>query len=124
MKSIIQISPLARGQAVYRARALYMTVNDTLEYNDSLVCRQLNYFREAQVEWEQKNEIKVNEEKLSLQVFPNCNEGCKKKRHTTVSLYNSQKQENLCLVAGARTFLKEGQARTDALPLLFRKGRV
>jgi hypothetical protein len=25
---------------------------------------------------------------------------------------------------GARTLLKEGQARTDALPLLFRKGRV
>lgn len=71
LKSIIHICPQAGGPAVYRARALYMTVNDTLEYNDSLVCRQVNYFREKQEEWEQKAAIKSNKEKFSLYLFPN-----------------------------------------------------
>ncbi len=71
MKSIIQISPLARGQAVYRARALYMTVNDTIEYHDSLVCRQANFFRESQEQWEQKAEIKIKKDDLYIYLFPN-----------------------------------------------------
>ncbi len=71
LESIIHICPQAGGPAVYMARALYMTVNDTIEYNDSLVCRQVNLFKESQEQWEQKAEIKVNKEKLNLLVFPN-----------------------------------------------------
>lgn len=71
LQSIIHICPQAGGPAVYRARALYITVNDTIEYHDSLVCMQANFFREAQQQWEQKVTLKVSNEKISLQVFPN-----------------------------------------------------
>ena len=37
----------------------------------------------------------------------------KKKRHSAVSLFNSQKKENLCLVAGARL---------ERTPFPFREG--
>lgn len=71
MQSIIHICPQAGGSAVYRARALYRTVNDTIEYNDSVVCRQENYFREEQAEWEQFAQLKPIKDKLSLLIFPN-----------------------------------------------------
>ncbi|MCC7532399.1 MAG: T9SS type A sorting domain-containing protein, partial [Bacteroidia bacterium] len=71
LESIIHICPQAGGPAVFRARALYQTVNDTVIYNDSLVCRDINYYREIQEQWEQKAEIKSNKEKFSLYLFPN-----------------------------------------------------
>lgn len=71
LQSIIQICPQAGGPAVYRARALYMTVNDTIEYHDSLVCRQANYFKESQEHWEQKAEIKTKKENLNVYLYPN-----------------------------------------------------
>lgn len=54
-----------------RARALYMTVNDTIEYHDSLVCRQVNIFRESQEQWEQKAEIKNKKDNLNVYLYPN-----------------------------------------------------
>jgi hypothetical protein len=71
LESIIYICPQAGGDAVYMARALYTTVNDSIEYNDSLVCRQVNLFRESEAQWELKSDIIVKKEKLSLQVYPN-----------------------------------------------------
>jgi hypothetical protein len=71
LESIIHICPLAGGPAVYRARALYITVNDTIEYHDSLVCRQANFFRESQEQWEQKAEIKIKKDDLNIYLFPN-----------------------------------------------------
>jgi hypothetical protein len=71
LQSIIHICPQAGGPAVYRARALYMTVNDTMVYNDSLICRQANYFRESQEQWEQKAEIKNKKDNLNVYLYPN-----------------------------------------------------
>lgn len=71
LESIIHICPQAGGPAVYRARALYMTVNDTMVYNDSLICRQANYFRDSQEQWEQKAEIKTKKDNLSIYLYPN-----------------------------------------------------
>jgi hypothetical protein len=71
LESIIHICPQAGGNAVYSARALYRTVNDTMVYNDSLVCRQVGYFREIKEEWERNNTIKEMKETLRLMVFPN-----------------------------------------------------
>lgn len=71
LESIIHICPQAGGPAVYRARALYMTVNDTMVYNDSLICRQANYYRESQEQWEQKAEIKNKKDNLNVYLYPN-----------------------------------------------------
>jgi len=71
LEGIVHICPQAGGPAVYGARALYMTVNDTIEYNDSLVCRQVNFFRESQERWEQKSVIKAKKENLSVYLYPN-----------------------------------------------------
>jgi hypothetical protein len=71
LQGIIHICPQAGGPAVYRARALYITVNDTIEYHDSLVCRQANFFRESQEQWEQKAEIKIKKDDLNIYLFPN-----------------------------------------------------
>lgn len=71
LQGIIHICPQAGGPAVYRARALYITVNDTIVYNDSLVCREANFFRESQEEWEQKAAIKVKKDDLSVYLYPN-----------------------------------------------------
>jgi hypothetical protein len=46
-------------------------LNDTLVYNDSLVCREVNFYREAQQQWEQKAEVKANKEKFSIYLYPN-----------------------------------------------------
>ena len=40
-------------------------------FNDSLVCRQANFFREAQQQWEQKAAIKVKKDDLSVYLYPN-----------------------------------------------------
>ncbi len=45
---ISHICPQAGGPSVYKARALYQLVNDTIIYNDSVVCRNVGYFRESQ----------------------------------------------------------------------------
>jgi hypothetical protein len=71
LQNIIHICPQAGGPAVYRARALYMTINDTMVYNDSLICRQANYFRDSQEQWEQKAEVKNKKDNLYLYIYPN-----------------------------------------------------
>jgi hypothetical protein len=71
LESIIHICPQAGGNAVYSARALYRTVNDTMVYNDSLVCIQAGYFREIKEEWEKNNPIYNAQDKLRLMVYPN-----------------------------------------------------
>ena len=40
-------------------------------YNDSLICRQANYFRDSQEQWEQKAEIKTKKDNLSVYLYPN-----------------------------------------------------
>jgi hypothetical protein len=71
LEGIIHICPQAGGNAVYSARALYRTVNDTVVYNDSLVCIQAGYFRDIKEDWELKNPVLEAKEKLSLTVYPN-----------------------------------------------------
>lgn len=48
LQYVIHICPQAGGPSIYKARALYMMVNDTMVYNDSVVCRNAGYFRESQ----------------------------------------------------------------------------
>ena len=48
LQYLIHICPQAGGPSIYKARALYMMVNDTMVYNDSVVCRNAGYFRESQ----------------------------------------------------------------------------
>jgi hypothetical protein len=66
---IAHICPQAGGPSIYKARALYMMVNDTMVYNDSVVCRNAGYFRESQelLKPELKGLQKIN----SFNVFPN-----------------------------------------------------
>ncbi len=69
LAGIINICPQAGGPAIYKARALYQLFNDTLSFNDSIVCRQVGYFRES----ENKLMPYVNqiEQTLSFNIYPN-----------------------------------------------------
>jgi hypothetical protein len=71
LESIIHICPLAGGPAVYRARAMYQLVSDTIEYQDSLICAQSNYFREAKEAWEAQSEQVIMEQENAILMFPN-----------------------------------------------------
>jgi hypothetical protein len=42
--------PAAGGQSVYRARAMLALINDSIEYNDAIVCLQSGIYREAYTE--------------------------------------------------------------------------
>jgi hypothetical protein len=46
---VAQQCPAAGGQSVYRARAMLALINDSLEYNDAIVCLQSGIYREAAV---------------------------------------------------------------------------
>ena len=68
-----------KGNTVYKARALYATINDSIVYNDSTVCRQVGYYRTIKDEIETKiieakKEISLSDkctENLSFSLFPN-----------------------------------------------------
>jgi hypothetical protein len=70
LESIIHICPLAGGPAIYRARALYNLLNDTIFYNDRLVCANAGYFRESQEQLmpELKSTVKQSPK---IDLFPN-----------------------------------------------------
>jgi hypothetical protein len=70
LESIIYICPLAGGPSVYRARAMYNLINDSIYYNDKLVCANAGYYRESQellmpelYNWETTN--------INFTIFPN-----------------------------------------------------
>jgi hypothetical protein len=79
LERIIHICPQAGGPAVYKARALYATINDSMVYNDSVVCRQVGYYRTIKDEIETKiieakKEISLinnNSDNISFLLFPN-----------------------------------------------------
>jgi hypothetical protein len=71
LEGIIHICPQAGGNAVYSARALYRTINDTTVYNDSLICGNAGYFRDIQDEWAQKENVKTDQESLIVYLYPN-----------------------------------------------------
>jgi hypothetical protein len=66
---ISHICPQAGGPSVYKARALYQLVNDTITFNDSVVCRNAGYFRESQELL--MPELKTLQKDKSFNVFPN-----------------------------------------------------
>ncbi len=70
LQSIIHICPLAGGPAIYRARALYNLLNDTIFYNDRLVCANAGYYRESQEQLmpELKSTVKQSPK---IDLFPN-----------------------------------------------------
>lgn len=69
LQYLIHICPQAGGPSIYKARALYMMVNDTITYNDSVVCRNAGYFRESQELL--MPELKTLQKDKSFNVFPN-----------------------------------------------------
>ena len=69
LESIIHLCPQAGGNAVYRARAIYQMINDTVDYNDSAVCRNEGYFRQAMQEITEQLSIKQINQKNSNQDF-------------------------------------------------------
>jgi hypothetical protein len=79
LENIIHICPQAGGSAVYKARALYATVNDSIVYEDSTVCSQIGYYRTIKDEIETKiieakKEISLSDkstENVSFSLFPN-----------------------------------------------------
>jgi hypothetical protein len=66
---ISHICPQAGGPSVYKARAIYQLVNDTVIYQDSVTCRNVGYFRESQelLMPELKEKTKIN----NFEVYPN-----------------------------------------------------
>jgi hypothetical protein len=66
---ISHICPQAGGPSVYKARALYQLVNDTITYNDSVVCRNAGYFRESQELL--MPELKEKNKHADFNLFPN-----------------------------------------------------
>ena len=66
---ICHICPQAGGPSIYKARALYQMVNDTVVYNDSIVCRNVGYFRESQELL--MPSLKENVKSNSFVIFPN-----------------------------------------------------
>jgi hypothetical protein len=74
LQTIIHLCPQAGGNAVYRARAIYEMINDSVEYDDSTICRVAGYYRTAMQEiTEQINYVPkvVAAEKFEFTVFPN-----------------------------------------------------
>ncbi len=76
LKNIIRICPQAGGNAVYKARAIYQMINDTVEYNDSAVCSKKGYFRQAMEEITEQLSIKPINQKVinqdfEMAIFPN-----------------------------------------------------
>ena len=63
--SIAFVCPLLGGNAVFQARSLQATYNDTLDYDDKLICNQQGVFYKLA----QKDSSFRNEEVLNL--FPN-----------------------------------------------------
>jgi hypothetical protein len=64
-----QVNYILTGPSVYKARAFYQLVNDTVFYQDSVTCRNVGYFRESQelLMPELKEKVKSN----SFVIFPN-----------------------------------------------------
>jgi hypothetical protein len=76
LESIIHLCPQAGGNAVYRARAIYQMINDTVEYNDSAVCSKKGYFRQAMEEITEQLSIKPINQRIinqdfEMALFPN-----------------------------------------------------
>jgi hypothetical protein len=71
LESMIHICPMAGGKAIFRARALYNLLNDTIVYNDSLVCRQAGYFRQSQEELMPQLPPKETINEVSFNLYPN-----------------------------------------------------
>jgi len=69
-QSIIHICPLVGGSAIYRARALYNLLNDTIVYNDKLVCGNAGYFRESQ-ELLMPELSKIESKNINFTIYPN-----------------------------------------------------
>jgi hypothetical protein len=70
LQNIIHICPLAGGPAVYRARAMYNLFNDSIYYNDKLVCSNAGYFRESQ-EQLMPELTKIETKNINFNIFPN-----------------------------------------------------
>jgi hypothetical protein len=74
LKNIIRICPQAGGNAVYKARAMYEMINDSVEYNDSLVCQEVGYYRIAMQEIIEQTKIPnlpIKNENFEFTIFPN-----------------------------------------------------
>jgi hypothetical protein len=74
LKNIIRICPQAGGNAVYKARAIYEMINDSVEYNDSLVCQEVGYYRIAMQEIIEQIKIPnlpIKNKNFEFTIFPN-----------------------------------------------------
>ena len=72
LDSISSVCPLLGGNAVFRARSLQATYNDSIYYDDQLLCNQQGvYYRLAQEEQEEEQLI----EREMFMVYPNPNAG-------------------------------------------------
>jgi hypothetical protein len=70
LESIIHICPLAGGPAIFRARAMYNLLNDTIFYNDKVVCANEGYFRVSQ-EQLMPEMNKLESQNINFKIFPN-----------------------------------------------------
>ena len=60
---------------MYRARAIYEMINDSIEYDDSTVCRVAGYYRTTMQEIVEqlnvKSPISLDEQNIKMQIYPN-----------------------------------------------------
>lgn len=90
LESVIHQCPKAGGKAVYRARALYALISDTIEYNDEANCASQGFYRIKNDSKKDKTEnsslvfkVKPNPANTSFSVSPISEPACLK-------VFNSQ----------------------------------